>query len=157
MEYNIYHAYIDEACHRSVCLNLWRFRLFGPAGRHQRYALLLQLLDPGHLSRLRQDIQLHTNHDADLILAFPRVKVQRVAREKRYKQLFGCRALLGCTYNHLEPLPTTNSRHLLLLCLHQHYPQCPGASNNAHYVVNSRHRLSLLPTITRHLQTIHVT
>ena len=79
MEYNIDYTYIDEACHCSICLDLWRYGLFGPAGRHQRYALLLQLLDPGHLPCLRQNLQLHTDHDADLILAFPRAKVQRAA------------------------------------------------------------------------------
>ena len=75
MEFNIDHAYINEARHCCICVYLWSLGLFGSAGRHQRYALLLQLLDPGHLPRLRQDIQLHTDHDADLILAFPRVKV----------------------------------------------------------------------------------
>ena len=75
MEYNLDNAYLDETGHRRLCFDFRSFGLFGPAGRHKRHALLLQLLDPGHLPRLRQDIQLHTDHDADLILAFPRVKV----------------------------------------------------------------------------------
>ena len=79
MECHLHYSHLDEARHRCLRLNLWSVRVFSPAGRHQRYALLLQLLDPGHLPRLRQNLQLHTDHDADLILAFPRVKVQRAA------------------------------------------------------------------------------